>query len=378
MIYLDYAAATPVRPEVQNILAERNEDDFANPSALYRAGAAQKRRLEAARSLVAQTLSVKPAEIVFTSGATEANNLAIQGVGRRFSDGEMVVGATEHAAVISPAGAVADVVLAPVDHTGRIALDQLGARITERTVLVSIGYVNNEIGTVQPLKRIARTLAAIRAARRAEGNNRPLYFHTDASQAAWLHDIQPNRLGVDLMTLSGGKLYGPKSTGCLYVARSVTLEPLLYGGGQERGLRGGTESVGAAAGLAEALRLAQSERTKYVDQIERLSQEFISALTRDVPTAQVLAGTHHSGHIVALQLPTDDAERLVMALDEAGVQVGTGAACSARSDEPSPVLLAIGLTPRAANQTIRVSFGLSTTVSEVKRAVRVMAGALSV
>jgi cysteine desulfurase len=158
----------------------------------------------------------------------------------------------------------------------------------------------------------------------------------------------------------------------------VTLEPLLYGGGQERGLRGGTESVGAAAGLAEALRLAQSERTKYVDQIERLSQEFISALTRDVPTAQVLAGTHHSGHIVALQLPTDDAERLVMALDEAGVQVGTGAACSARSDEPSPVLLAIGLTPRAANQTIRVSFGLSTTVSEVKRAVRVMAGALSV
>ena len=260
--YFDYAAATPVSPAVLDSMAPYMSALFYNPSAVYGPSRLVRQHVEQARSQIAHWIGARPSEVLFTAGGTEANNLAIHGVMRSFGSEQavnMVVSTIEHEAVLLPASYY-DVRHAAVSAQGIVDVRDVTAKIDEHTVLVSVMYANNEIGTIQPLRDIAHRLADIRDDRRRKGNKLPIYLHTDACQAAQFLDIHAARLGVDLMTINGGKIYGPKQSGALYVRAGIVLAPLITGGGQEQGLRSGTENVAACVGLAAALESVQSAR----------------------------------------------------------------------------------------------------------------------
>ncbi len=368
-IYLDYAAATPVDRRVLAAMQPYLTDEFYNPSATYLAGRRVRQALAAARADVARQLGARPAEITFTAGATEANNLAIKGVMSQFPDGELLISAVEHKSVSQPAKAFARRLI-PVTPKGVVDLVKLAKLVGNRTVLVSVMYVNNELGSVQPIREIAQLLAEVRRHRRSA---RPLYLHSDAAQAANYLDLSVSRLGVDLLTINGGKIYGPKQTGALYAAAGVRLQPQIDGGGQEYGRRSGTENAAGAIGLAKALQLARAGRAAEAKRLTGLRQQFISDLTAAIPTVIIHGDARHSApHIVSASFPGQDNERLMMALDEAGVMVAVGSACSAADSEPSAVLRAIGLSDELARATLRFSFGRMTTAAQLSRVVKLL------
>ncbi|MDB5185248.1 MAG: Aminotransferase [Candidatus Saccharibacteria bacterium] len=372
-IYLDYAAATPLDERVLAAMQPYLTGVFYNPSATYVAAQKVKAELLAARTLVAHWLGARPSEVVFTAGGTEANNLAIHGVMRQHPGTNLVVSAIEHSAVLAPAAAY-DCRQALVDTKGITDLEHLRSQIDDQTVLVSIMYANNEIGTVQPLRQIGQLIADIRADRKKAGNALPLYFHTDACQAANYLDIHTARLGVDLLSLNGSKIYGPKQTGVLYVKRGLSLTPLVDGGGQERGLRSGTENVAGAVGFATALDLAQQQRHDESKRLQLLQKTFIDLIHQQLPAA-VLNGslTHRLPNNVHLTLPGQDNERLLIALDEQGIMAAAGSACSASSEEASKVLAAIGLSEAEARASLRFTMGRGTTGAELEHTVQVLA-----
>lgn len=375
-IYLDYAAATPMDPAVQKAMEPYFANEFYNPSATYLAAAGVRKSLEQARSEVAGWLGAKAAEVVFTAGATEANNLAIQGVMRAFPDGEVLVGATEHESVLEPAGLFSYKKI-PVDDNGQIILDKLSNLISDHTVLVSVGYVNNELGSVQPLRDIAALVAEARQQRRQKGAL-PLHFHTDAAQAPNYFDVHVSRLGVDMLSINGGKIYGPKQSGALYVKAGVKLSPLILGGGQESGLRSGTENMAGIMSLATALKLAQARRKTEGDKLTSLRKLFIEEVQKVLPSATVNGSEKHiAPHIISITFPGQDNERLMMQLDEAGVQAATGSACAAANVEPSHVLKAIGLSDELARATLRFSMGRQTTKTDVHKTVKILRSILT-
>src|SRR5581483_1659253 len=249
-IYLDYAAATPLDKTVLAAMTPYFREEFYNPSATYLAGRAARQVLNAARSSVARNLGAQPGEIVFTAGATEANNLAISGVMRQHPKGEILVSAIEHESVLAPAGQY-NCRRIPVSKQGVVDLTKLEKMLTPQTKLVSVMLVNNELGTVQPIAEIAKLLNMLSNSRRGK-----ILLHSDAAQAGNLFDLHVARLGVDLLSLNGGKIYGPKQSGALYIKAGLELQPLVLGGGQERGLRSGTGNLPGVAGLAKALDLA--------------------------------------------------------------------------------------------------------------------------
>ena len=368
-IYLDYAAATPLDPRVLRAMQPYFGKEFYNPSATYLVARSVRQALEKARAQIAVRLGVRPAEVIFTAGATEANNLAIQGLMKSYPDGEVLVSAIEHESVLAPAKLFKSKLM-PVDKRGIVDLEKLEAMVNDQTVLVSVGLVNNEIGTIQPLGEISQILNKLSKSRQTRGVKNPLYLHTDAAQAGnWL-DLHVSRLGVDLLSLNGGKLYGPKQSGVLYVRAGVKLEPLVLGGGQEFGLRSGTENVPSAIGLATALCIAQKERRVQSEKITALREGFESELSRRLPNTVINGqARHRAPHILSVTFPGVDNERLMMQLDEAGIQVAVGSACSASSDEPSHVLGAIGLSEAAARSTLRFSFGRSTTSMDIAKTI---------
>ena len=369
-IYLDYAAATPMDPGIVTAMRPYFSEKFHNPSSIYLAGKAANQALETARSSVAQILGARPGEVVFTAGATEANNLAIQGIMRAHPEGEILVGAIEHESVLAPAG-LFNYQTVPVDSKGRIMLEKLEAMISKKTVLLSIGLVNNEIGTVQPLADIAKILNKLSKLREPKGL--PLYLHTDAAQAPNYFDLHVSRLGVDLMTINGGKIYGPKQSGALYVQAGVKLQPLILGGGQENGLRSGTESVAGVIGFATALDLANAKKQSESKRVAGLRRLFISGLEENVPKATINGSDkYHAPHILSITFAGHDNERLIMELDERGVQAATGSACSASSEKPSHVLAAIGLGADKARSTLRFSFGRATTRADIKKTIQLL------
>ena len=373
-IYLDYAAATPLDRRVIDAMQPYLQAQFYNPSATYRAALDVHKALETARADIAHWLGARPSEVVFTAGGTEANNLAIRGVMERYPASNVVVSAIEHSAVLEPARRY-DCREAGVSADGRLDFADLSRKIDDQTVLVSVMYANNEIGTVQPLHDVASQLAGIKKQRLAIGNKLPLYLHSDACQAGNYLDLHTSRLGVDLMTINGGKLYGPKQSGVLYVKAGLVLEPLLYGGGQERGLRSGTENVAGAIGLAVALDLAQRERSAEVKRLYSLQHEFYRLLQAQLPSV-ILNGSrkHRLPNNLHLTVPGFDNERLLIQLDEAGVMAAAGSACSASDAEASHVLRALGLSTAAARSSIRFSMGRATTLPMIERTVQLLAG----
>lgn len=367
MIYLDYAAATPVADDVlaemQPFFAER----FYNPSVTYLPARAVRTAVNDARTIVAQTLGVRSSEVIFTAGGTEANNLAILGVLRKNPNGAVTISAIEHESVLAPAH-VSDCSVAQVTKLGIIDLDDLRTKITDNTALVSVMLANNEVGTVQPIREISRLVSEIRVERLRAGNSTPLYLHTDACQAANYLDVHVSRLGVDLMTLNGGKMYGPKQSGVLYVASHVQLEPLVYGGGQERGLRSGTENVTGAVGFAKALAMAQAMRYEQSKRLGEIQTYAYRQITEKLPGAIINGSTRHRlPNNIHVTLPGEDNERLLILLEQQGVLAAAGSACSASNDEPSHVLSAMGISDADARSSLRFTMGRSTTQTDIDR-----------
>lgn len=372
MMYFDYAAATPLDPEVFAAMQPYFTQEYYNPSALYLPARSVRERLQAARLQVARQLEVPLQSIVFTAGGTEANNLAVQGVLRAFPDGHVVVSAVEHESVLAPAKAQHGAVAA-VDSHGTIDLDDLARTITPHTVLVSVLYAQNEVGTVQPLRNVTALVRRIRQERHAAGNSRPLYVHTDACQAGNYLDLHVSRLGVDMMTINGGKLYGPKQSGALYVGAHVRVLPLLLGGGQERGLRSGTENVAACVGLAAALEQAQTRRQAETARLTQLQMMAFDLLRRTIPDATIQGSlVRRLPNNLHIAFPGHDNERLLLQLEAAGVLAAAGSACSAASGEPSHVLRAMGVDDRVAQSSLRFTMGRATTEAEVRTCIHTL------
>jgi cysteine desulfurase len=376
-IYLDHAATTPLDPRVFEAMRPYLVDQFANPSSLYSAARATRQAVEAARHTIAQTLGAKPTEIIFTSGGTEGNNLAIQGVLRAHPGAHWVTTAIEHDAVLGQAEHLRsqgyDATVVPVKPNGIVDPARVQAAVTDHTVLVSVMMANNEIGTIQPLADLAKLVAAIRTDRRSRGVEQPLYLHTDACQAAGYLDLHVTRLGVDLLTLGGSKIYGPKGTGALYVRQGTRLEPLLYGGGQERGRRSGTENVAGIVGLATALERTAADRAAESRRLTTLRDDLIRRLLAAIPGATLNGDPKHRlPNNANLTIPGADGESLVLYLDNAGIMASTGSACSTGNLDPSHVLLALDCTTAQADASLRLTLGRSTIPATIDRVVEAL------
>lgn len=364
-IYFDYAAATPVDPAVVEAMRPYWFDKFYNPSATYMAAITVRRELEAARAQIAQTIGARPAEIIFTAGATEANNLAISGFAAQFAQAEILVSALEHDSVLAPAKAAGTKVI-PSLPSGVIDLAWLARQINKKTGLISVMLVNNELGTLQPIRGIAQLVALERRRRLAAGEPQPIYLHTDAAQAANYLDLPVGRLGIDLMSLNGGKIYGPKQTGFLYIRAGTRLKPQIIGGGQEFGLRAGTENIAGAVGLATAFSLAQARRESEAKRLAGLRQKLETAVVGIYPKLQINGiKANRAPHLISASFIGQDNERLMMELDERGVQVAVGSACSAGKGELSHVLAAIGLPESTIKSTLRLSLGHPTSDGDI-------------
>lgn len=368
--YFDYAAATPPDPKVVKLVAGLMSDRFANPGSPHSAGRESREQLEQARKQVAKVLGAKPAEIVFTSGSTEAISMAISGVMQQYPNARLAVSAIEHEAVLAAAEQAeaggAQVGVIAVGPSGVVQLDQVQAAIDDSTVLLAVQYANNEIGSIQPITQIGQLLAQIRRSRQERGVTRPLYFFCDGAQAGLL-SLGVARLGVDLLSMGATKLYGPPGVGFLYIRTGTELVAVTPGGGQEQRRRGGTPSAALAAGLALALEQTQAGRVREASRQQRLRDELWKELKHALADAE-LNGELKSrlpGNL-NLNIPGADGETLVAHLDKVGFMVATGAACSASNQEPSHVLLAIGRSVPQARSSLRISLGEPTTSAEVK------------
>lgn len=372
--YLDHAATTPVRPEAAQAMAAA-ADRFGNPSGQHAAARAAKTALEEARERLGELLGAAPGEVVFTSGGTEADNLALKGAAWAARDAGrgdgVVVSAIEHKAVLASAQRLeregARVTTVGATSGGLVAVDALAAALDERTAVVSIMTLNNEVGTIQPVSEVA---AVVRE--RAP----QAVFHTDAVQAAPWIDVSVAAGAADLVAISAHKFGGPKGTGALIVRNGVELVPLFDGGGHERGRRAGTNDVVSAVGMAAALdatvasRVAESERISALrDRLRAGLLEIPGAWENGDPDHKV-AGNLHLG------LPGIDAETLLVALDRAGVDAAAGSSCSSGATEPSPVLSAMGLSAAASRASIRLSLGWSTTDADIDLALSVIPAAV--
>lgn len=365
-IYLDYAAATPLDVEVLRVMQPFMLDDFYNPSAPYQPAREIRAAIETARANVARLLGAKPTEVIFTAGATESINLAFT------IPGHVVVSSIEHAAVLQSAKQHESTIV-PVDEYGRIDLVQLASSIRDDTTIVSIGLVNNEIGVIQSLRHVAQMIKDTKEQRQQKGNSTPLYLHSDASQAAGILDLNTSRLGVDLLTLNGGKMYGPKQSGVLYVKSGIELQPLIHGGGQENGLRSGTENVAAIVGFATAFELAEKRRKTELEHLTLLRKKITEMFRQEWEDIVILGHKKHQApHILTTSWDGLDAERVLFALESEGVLVATGSACAANKDTRSHVLVSLGLEDSAIDGSLRISFGRSTTLQQIEQAAKIV------
>lgn len=372
-IYLDYAAATPLNEQVLAAMQPYFSDNFYNPSATYLPAVKVRQDVENARARVAHWFGARPSEVVFTAGGTEANNLAIRGVMSQFADGNLVVSALEHDSVLETARHY-NYKEALVSGQGIVDVEQLVKLIDDQTVLVSVMYANNEIGTIQPIRKIAQQIEKIRKQRRDLGNERPLYLHTDAAQAGAYLDLHAARLGADLITINGGKIYGPKGSGALYVSHTAILTAQLSGGGQERGLRSGTENVANIIGLAEALNMAQTQRSEESERLSKLQKLFWQLLKDNLPQAVINGSTKvRLPNNLHITIPGQDNERLILELEQKGVLAAAGSACSASKEESSHVLKAMGATDDEARSSLRLSMGRQTSEDDIRQAVKYLA-----
>jgi len=366
-VYLDHAATSPVHPEVVQTMAEIQETFFGNPSSIHRFGREARKQIEHARETLADSIGAKANEIVFTSGGTEADNLAIIGTAfQQFQKrGHIVTTAIEHHAVLKSCKFLEslgfEVTYVPVDDDGIVRVDEIQSAIRKDTFLVSVMLVNNEIGTIQPVQEIASLL-----------KDTPILLHTDAVQAYGIMPIDVNELGVDLLSTSAHKLNGPKGIGFLYVKEGVHISPLLYGGEQEKKRRAGTENVPAIVGFQKAVQISESTRQLRLTEYENFRKTMLELFEEN--GIDYLVNGHESQrlpHILNVSFPKTTAEALLVSLDLAGVAASSGSACTAGTLEPSHVLKAMfPEDDERVKSAIRFSFGYGNTLEDIKTAAR--------
>lgn len=368
-IYMDHAATTPVAAEVLEAMRPYFSEEFGNASSLHARGRAALTALDQARASVAGLLGACDDEIIFTSGGTESDNLAVSGVAlaSRERGDHLIVSSVEHNAVLKTAYRLAElrgfrVTELPVDECGRVDPADVEAAICDETVLISVMTANNEVGTIQPIAEIGQIA-------REHG----IPFHTDAVQAGGYLDISVDRLGVDLLTLAGHKLYGPKGVGVLYVRRGTPLEPVQTGGSHERGRRAGTENVAGIVGMATALRLMQERRPTEVPRLRRLRDRVIEGVLAGVPDAMLTGHpVERLPHNASFAIPGVEADGLLVALDLKGIGAASGSACTSGSVEPSHVLQAMNVPYEVAVGSLRLTLGHSNTDEHVDYVLEVL------
>lgn len=370
-VYLDHAATTPLAPEVLEAMEPYLTDHYGNASSVHQLGRQARVAMEEARERVAACLGAEPSEIVFTSGGTEADNLALKGALAAASvEGEeagLITSAAEHKAILEPAQRLAEeggsvTILSPNEY-GAVSPDQVAEAIDEHTALVSLMHTNNEIGVQTDISGVAEVC-----------HEHDVLLHCDAVQAAGLYPLDVEALGVDLLSISGHKFYGPKGVGVLYVRNGVNLGPLVEGGSQERDRRGGTENVPGAIGLAEALERAVDEAETRPERLSHLQRRLIEGLDDAIPGDYVLntpvGKAPVAPHVVNVAFPPEegeplDGEMLILNLDMEGVLVSAGSACTSGALEPSHVLTELGLDRQTASAAVRFSMGASTTEEDI-------------
>ncbi len=361
---MDYQSAKPVDPRVAKAMAAFLFDRFGNPSSLHSVGDDATETLERSRAVIADYIGARPEEVIFTSGATESNNLAIIGYAlrnRRKGD-HIIISEMEHISIHNIAKSLEkqgfQVSRVPLDQHGRVNMRKLRSRIRDETILISVGMASNEIGTLQPVREIADLV-----------NGKGIVLHTDAVAAQGLLPLKVDDLGVDLMTMSSNDFYGPRGLGALYVRRGVRLNPIIIGGGQENGLRSGSENVPGIVGMATAVHILEEEQEAEVDRIRALRDRLIEGVLANVPRS------HLNGH-PGERLPNNahfrfegiEGESLLLSLRDEGIQVATGSACSSKTLEPSHTLIACGLLHEEAHGSLELTLGRWSTEEDVDRA----------
>ena len=367
-VYLDFNATTPVDPEVLDAMLPYFADSYGNASSIHSSGQRARGAVDAARESVAALIGAKPSEIVFTSGGTEADNLAIfgvvdVGVNRESARKHIVTTAIEHHAVLNAAQSLekcgVEVSYVPSDRNGVVDAQELAEAIRPDTALISVMHANNELGTIQPIEEIGRIAAEA-----------DVYFHSDAVQSAGKLPLDVNELNVDLLSLSAHKIYGPKGVGALYIRGGVPVQPQFFGGHHERDRRPGTENVPGIVGFGKAAELAKKRLSEDVARMGDLRNHFERSVTRALPGILVNGNPlRRIANTSNLHITRIAGESFVIALDLQGISCSTGAACSSGSIEPSHVLLAIGLTPDQARSSIRFSLGRTTTEADIAYAI---------
>ncbi|MDB5162831.1 MAG: cysteine desulfurase, cysteine desulfurase [Candidatus Saccharibacteria bacterium] len=367
MIYLDHAAATPLDPKVLAAMMPYFSDDFFNPSAPYAPAIMVRRSYDAAKDTIGRAIGARGDDIIITAGATESINLAFSSIG-----GHVVTANIEHHAVLAAVKNFEHTIV-EADSRAVVSAESIRQAIRPDTRLVSIALANNEVGTIQPLRDIAEVIKKERNARLARGDHTPIYLHSDASQGVGQLDVNVARLGVDLLTLNAAKVYGPKQVGLLWSAPFVELKPYIVGGGQERGIRSGTENVAGTIGFAKAMELASEHRGFESKRLMKLRDTMQKTLT-DAFAKAVLSG--HQRHRLAghlhISFPGIDAERVLFGLENRGVLVATGSACAANKGTRSHVLNAIGLASEVADGSLRITLGHLSTDENCQQAAAII------
>ena len=367
IIYLDHAATTPVRPEVLEAMLPYFSGKFGNSSSIYSLAQEARKAVDESRLSVARILNCRPNEVIFTSGGSESDNTAVKGVALASQQwgNHIVTTAIEHHGVLHTCQFLEkfgfEITYLPVDADGLVHPEALGAALTSRTVLVSIMYANNEIGTVQPIAELAR---AVKAQAAALGKRIP--FHTDAVQAPGALSIDVDRLGVDLLSLSSHKFYGPKGAGVLYVRRGTPLLPQQQGGSQERYRRAGTENNPGIVGTAKALELAVAEQETERRRLTALRDRTINAIMQRIPRVRLNGHpTERLPNNINFSFESVEGEPILLGLDMAGICASSGSACTSASLEPSHVLVALGLSADIAHASLRLTLGRDTTDADI-------------
>ncbi len=376
VIYLDHAATTPVKAEVLEVMLPYFSQRYGNPSSIYALGQEGRKAVGDAREQVARVLNCRTSEVVFTSGGTESDNTALKGaaLALKQSGNHIITSNIEHHAVLHTCHQLEqfgfEITYVPVDRQGIIDPEDVARAVTDKTILVSVMYANNEIGTIQPINQIARLVKE-----RADGFDRTIVVHTDAVQAAGLLDLDVRMLGVDMLTLSAHKFYGPKGSGVLYIRRGTPFEPQQMGGGHERQRRSGTENVPGIVGTGHALMLAEQEREWLNNHCAKLRDRLIVSIQERVE------GAHLNGHPTRrlannanFTFEMVEGEPVLLGLDFAGICASSGSACSSASLEPSHVLLALGMSAELAQGSLRLTFGRDNTEEELDYVISVLPG----
>ncbi len=366
MIYLDNAASTQIHDDVLETMLPYLKEQYGNPSSIHRYGRLAHKAIEKARKQIAMLINADPSEILFTSGGTESNNTALYGIAAKKPHSQIITSSIEHDAILEPCKKLAkdgfDVLYLPVDSHGVVNLSILKNSLSDNTCLVSVMFGNNEMGTIEPIAQIAQLC-----------NERNIPFHTDAVQAVGKIAIDVKKLGVDLLSISSHKINGPKGIGALYIRKGIDLIPIILGGGQEHGLRSGTENVANIVGFGKACELAKLNLSENISHMKKLRDNLVAAILREIPNVALNGHTENrlpnNAHFTFLGVAGED---LIIKLDEYGICASTGSACSVHTQKASHVLQAMGFSHEQITGSLRLTLGLFNNQQQIDETVNIL------